>query len=113
MTTLSPAFPLTWSSELLEGTATALVTVEGELDRHTAPALADHLHFLLAGEPDRLVLDTYAVSFADAGAIDLLEAIGQAAGGRGCTVVVTACGPALQRLVEIIGSPNGVTFEAW
>jgi anti-anti-sigma factor len=113
MTTLSPAFPLSWSSELLDGTSAALVTIEGELDRHTAPALANHLQWLLAGDPTRLLLDTYAVSFADAGALDLLQEVGRAARRRGCTVVVTAPGAALQRLIEMVGAPGGVTFAAW
>jgi anti-anti-sigma factor len=113
MTMLSPAFPLSWASELLEGTHTALVTVEGELDRHTAPALGDHLQWLLAGDPVRILLDTEAVSFADAGALDMLERVGVAARQRDCAIVVMAPGAALQRLVEIVGVPAGVAFEAW
>lgn len=111
MTTLSPAFPITWSSVFVE--TSALVTVEGELDRHTAPALAGHLHWLLAAAPTRLVLDTFAVSFADGGALELLREIGRAAAGRGCAVHVAPAGVAIERLVAIVGSPEGVTLEAW
>ena len=113
MTALSPAFPLTWRSETLEGTRTVLVAVEGELDRHTAPALSDHLQWLLAGDPERLMLDTAAVSFADIGAFGVLSDIGRAAAGRGCEVIVTTPGPSLQRLVDILGQPAGVSLEAW
>src|SRR3954463_10152642 len=62
----SPAFPLTWRSDLV-GEA-ALVVVEGELDRLTTPALRDHLEWLIAWVPGRLVLDTAGVTFADVGA---------------------------------------------
>jgi anti-anti-sigma factor len=113
MTALSPAFPLTWSSETLGGTRTVLVAVEGELDRHTAPALCDHLQWLLAGGPTRLILDTAAVSFADIGAFGVLSDIGRAARSRGCDVVVAAAGPSLRRLVGILGEPAGVTLESW
>ena len=113
MSALSPAFPLAWSSEALASTRSVLVTVEGELDRHTAPALADHLQWLLAGDPERLILDTAAVSFADIGAIDVLTAIGRAAQARGCELVVTAPGTPVLRLADIVGRPAGVTFEEW
>jgi anti-anti-sigma factor len=113
MSALSPAFPLSWSSETLEPGRTVLVTVEGELDRHTAPALGDHLQWLLASRPTRLILDTAAVSFADIGAIDLLAAIGRGAEAKGCQVIVTAPGTPVQRLAEIVGRPDGVTFEEW
>jgi anti-anti-sigma factor len=113
MTMLSPAFPLSWDSELIDGTHTAFVTVEGELDRHTAPALGNHLHWLLACDPVRILLDTDAVSFADGGAADMLERVGGAARQRGCAVIVIAPGPALQRLVELVGVPAGVAFETW
>jgi|HigsolmetaAR206D_1030411.scaffolds.fasta_scaffold42768_1 anti-anti-sigma factor len=111
MTTLSPAFPLAWSSEVVD--TSALVIVEGELDRHTAPALAGHLLWLLAANPRQLVLDTFRVSFADAGALELLHDIGAAGLERGCTVQLAPAGDALHRLVAIVGVPHGITLEAW
>lgn len=110
---MSPAFPLSWSSELLPGSSTVLVAVAGELDRHTAPALRDHVAWRLSGDCERLVLDTTAVTFADVGAFDLLSAIGELALTRGARVVVTSPGAAVTRLLEVIGPVRGVDLEQW
>ena len=113
VTSVSPAFPLSWSSEVIEGTRTAIVAVEGELDRNTAPALRDHIEWLLAGDCRRLVLDIGAVTFADVGAFDVLRAIGARAEAGGCAVVVASAGEPLQRLLAMLGTPDGVTLEQW
>jgi anti-anti-sigma regulatory factor len=110
---MSPAFPLSWSTERLAGSRTVVVAVSGELDRQTSPALRDHLEWLLAGTCDRLVLDTGAVTVADGGAHDLLRALGRRAIERPCRVVVAALGAPLQRLLDIIGAPDGITVERW
>ena len=86
VTSVSPAFPLSWSSEVFEGTRTAIVAVAGELDRNTAPALRDHIEWLLAGDCRRLVLDTGAVTFADVGAFDVLRTLGARGEEDGCVV---------------------------
>ena len=112
-TCMSPAFPLSWSSERLGGSKTVLVAVQGELDRHTSPALRDHLEWWLAGTCNRLVLDVGAVTFADGGAHDLFRALGRRALERRCRVVVAALGAPLQRLVDMIGAPEGITVEQW
>ena len=113
MPDLSPAFPLAWSSEQLAGTRTVIVAVTGELDRHTSPALRDHLYWWLGSGCDRLVLDTGSVTFADVGAVDLLRAIGGRAAGRGCRVVLASTGPSVQRLVRLLGPPDGIDLERW
>ena len=113
VTSVSPAFPLSWSSEVIERTRTAIVAVAGELDRDTAPALRDHIEWLLAGECRRLVLDTADVTFADVGAFDVLQAVGGRAEAGGCAVVVTTVGEPLERLLAILGTPHGITLEEW
>ncbi len=113
VTALSPAFPLVWACEPLDGTRTVLVTIVGELDRDTAPGLRNHLEWLLAGGCRRIILDAAAVELADHRALDLLEAVGERASARGCQVVVTSPGPALGRLLELVGLPRGVELDAW
>lgn len=112
VTALSPAFPLVWDCEPLDGTGTVRVTIAGELDRGTAPSLRNHLEWLLAGGCRRVILDAAAVELADVSALDLLDAVGERASARGCQVVVTSPGPALGRLLELVGLPRGVELEA-
>lgn len=109
----SPAFPLAWSSAVLDGTQTALVTIAGELDGTTTPTLRDHLEWLLAGACTRLVLDTGGVASADVAAYELLGAIGHRAIERGCTVVLAEPGDHLLRFVQLLGAPEGVTLDRW
>jgi anti-anti-sigma factor len=109
---LSPAFPLVWTSEQT-GTRTVVVTVAGELDRHTSPALRDHLDWWLGCGCERLIVDTADVTFADVGAHDALRAIGERAAALRCRVVLTPTGQALVRLTELMGCPRGVHIEAW
>ena len=110
---LSPAFPLVWSSERLTGTRTALVAVSGELDRTTAPALRDHLDWWLGRGCTRIVLDTASVTFADVGAFDVLRAIGARALARRGNVVLSPAGDAMRRLMEFLGPADGVDLAAW
>jgi anti-anti-sigma factor len=107
----SPAFPLAWRSDLA-GEA-ALVVVEGELDRLTTPALRDHLEWLLAWVPGRLVVDLAGVTFADVGAHRMLaDVVGHTAGGR-VEVVLSAPSAPLRRLLDVLGPPAGVTVDRW
>jgi anti-anti-sigma factor len=107
----SPAFPLTWRSDLL-GDA-ALVVVEGELDRLTTPALRDHLEWLIAWVPGRLILDMAGVTFADVGAhVMLTDLVGSTRGGR-CEVVLAAPSQSLLRILDVLGTPAGVTVDHW
>lgn len=113
VTPRSTAFPLGWSSQPIDGSATMLVVVEGELDRFTAPPLRDYLEWCLSCGCTRLVLDTVGVTFAGADATDLLQALGRLALDRGCTIVVAAAGLALGRLLSLVGLPAGVELQQW
>lgn len=113
VTPISTAFPLRWSSQRLEGSDTVLVAVEGELDRFTAPPLRDHLEWCLWGDCTRLVLDTVGVTFADAGAHELLGVLGRRAVVQGCAVVVVASGPSLGRLLDLLDIPDGIEVQRW
>ncbi len=107
----SPAFPLTWRSDLA-GDA-ALVVVEGELDRLTTPALRDHLEWLVAWIPGRLIVDLAGVTFADVGAHKMLgDLVRRSASGR-VEVVLAAPSAPLRRLLDVLGPPEGVTVDRW
>lgn len=45
------------------------VSIEGELDLATAPQLEDHLHAIVAGAPQIVVIDTAGVPFVDSAGI--------------------------------------------
>ncbi len=107
----SPAFPLTWRSDLV-GEA-ALVVVEGDLDRLTTPALRDHLEWLIAWVPGRLVLDMAGVTFADVGAHVMLTDVVRNAREGHCDVVLTAPSQPLRRILDVLGTPEGVAVDSW
>src|SRR4051794_26796390 len=110
---ISPAFPLSWESELLDDTGAALVVVRGELDRQTAPALRDHLDWLTAWGRTRIVIDCAGVTFADVGAHEALIQVGRRAATVGCELVLHAPGPGLRRLLDLLGTAEGVVVERW
>jgi len=110
---LSPAFPLTWESELLEETGAALVVVRGELDRQTAPALRDHLEWLTAWVQSRIVIDCAGITFADVGAHEMLIDVGRRAAAAGSEIVLHAPGPGLRRLLDLLGAAEGVAIDRW
>lgn len=107
----SPAFPLTWRSDLV-GDA-ALVVVEGDLDRLTTPALRDHLEWLIAWVPGRLVLDMAGVTFADVGAHVMLTDVVRNARVGHCDVVLAAASQPLRRILDVLGTPEGVAVDHW
>ena len=107
----SPAFPLTWRSDLAGDTA--LVVVEGDLDRLTTPALRDHLEWLIAWVPGRLVLDMSGVTFADVGAHGMLTDIVHNADDARCDVIVAVPSPPMRRLLDVLGTPVGVAVDHW
>jgi anti-anti-sigma factor len=49
-----------------------LVSLEGELDMSTAPALESAISPIIARKPNRLVIDAVGLEFADSSAIALL-----------------------------------------
>lgn len=110
---ISPAFPLTWETELLDDTDAALVVVRGELDRQTAPALRDHLEWLTKWVRRRIVIDCVGVSFADVGAHEALREIGRLAGASGRDIVLHRPGPGLRRLLDLLGTADGVAVDRW
>ena len=110
---MSPAFPLSWSSQRVELTSTALVSVHGEIDELTAPGLRDHIDWLLSSGAERIIVDAHGVEFVDAGAHYLLAELGRRGQACGCAVVISSPSPPMRRVLELLGTPAGVTVEDW
>ena len=67
-----------------------VVSVAGEIDLLSAPALHDHLSSLLAARPQRLVIDLSDVSFLGATALSVLISARRAAAHQGTTLLLRA-----------------------
>jgi anti-anti-sigma factor len=83
---------------------TARVTVVGEVDLATAPALRTALLRLLADHhPTALVVDLDAVTFLDCAGLSALVAARNAAIGTGRQVRVTNPQPIVRRVLDLTG----------
>jgi RNA polymerase sigma-B factor len=69
---------------------TVVVSVAGEIDLLSAPALQDHLSTLLAARPQRLVIDLSDVSFLGAAALSVLISARGVAAHQGTTLQLRA-----------------------
>ncbi len=96
------AYPLadtmTTTVEAHEG-ATVL-TVSGEVDLATAPALENTIDAILTGKPAALIIDLTGVSFLASAGMATLVAAHQRAGDT-TTIVVVADGPATSRQLKM------------
>ncbi|MFF0543890.1 STAS domain-containing protein [Nocardia thailandica] len=76
-----------------------VLTVAGEVDLATAPALETALESVLAAKPEALVIDLTAVGFLASAGMATLVAAHQRAGDT--TVAVVADGPATSRQLKL------------
>lgn len=86
----------------LEGGGTVL-TVSGELDVATAPALRERLHALADARPCRLVLDLQAVSFMDSTALAVFIGAKTRIGDDGRMALVIARDSYARLIVDVVG----------
>jgi anti-anti-sigma factor len=79
------------------------VAVEGELDRVSAPGLADCLNGLLVVDPPpaTLSISLAGVGFIDVGGLGLLLDVSQRGADCGCSVRVTECSRRALRLLRL------------
>lgn len=77
-----------------------VLTVAGEVDLATAPALENAIDAILAGKPAALIIDLTAVSFLASAGMAALVAAHQRA-GEGTTIAVVAEGPATSRQLKM------------
>ena len=79
-----------------------VLSLAGELDLYTAPALREALQFTVGRSPERLVVDLAGVTFIDSTALGLLvEARSQL--GNGEALTLAAPGLEVRRALEVSG----------
>lgn len=89
----------------------AQISLEGELDLASAPELERRLHELEARRPAKLIVDLSALSFLDStGLRVLLQANGRAS-ERGWALVMRPGEEFVQRVFEVTGAAEVLTFE--
>ncbi|MGW4766561.1 STAS domain-containing protein [Nocardia sp. NPDC004278] len=96
------AYPLadTMTTTVEAQDAATVLTVSGEVDLATAPALENTIEAILNGRPAVLIIDLTAVSFlASAGMATLVAAHQRAADAT--TIVIVADGPATSRQLKM------------
>jgi anti-anti-sigma factor len=86
---------------------TATVVLRGELDLAALPVLAGRLAQVLAGRPDRLVLDMSGVAFIDCASARLLAGAGRHLPG-GVRPAVRSPSPVARRVLELTGLADHV-----
>lgn len=87
----------------LDGSPPRVVTVAGDLDLHTGPALRSELLGRIdRGEHD-LVVDMAAVSYLDSSGITVLISALKAARLLGGTVRLACCQPVILQLLDLTG----------
>lgn len=77
-----------------------VLTVAGEVDLATAPALETAIEGILASKPTALIIDLTAVSFLASAGMAALVAAHQRA-GEATTIAVVADGPATSRQLKM------------
>lgn len=100
MTARGPAESLTVDVRVTGGTAT--VVISGELDLASSPSLAAQLARLLAGSPQRLVLDMSRVGFMDVAAARLIASTAQSL-PEGRRPVIRSASRLVRRVLELTG----------
>jgi anti-anti-sigma factor len=88
------------------------ITLEGELDIATAPALESALHDSHNGDaaPDCRVLDLRGLTFMDSSGLRAILRANGAARRDGWALRIVAGPPAVQRVFEICGVADGLRF---
>ncbi|WP_231116062.1 STAS domain-containing protein [Motilibacter rhizosphaerae] len=97
----SEAAPLTTTTSTVAGWP--VLSVSGEIDALTAPALRERLLEALREEGSRVVLDLSAVSFLDSTALGVLVAAHKRASTTGGQFRLVVATPLTTRLLKLTG----------
>ena len=84
------------------------VMLRGEIDAHTAPALADALAALTT---ERVVIDLSGVDFVDSSGLRVLIQAHQQADEAGRSLVLARPSTSVRRLLEISGLNDYLTID--
>ena len=96
----NPASPL--QTEVCWDGVVATVTVAGELDTATAPALTNRLLAVGAEHPERLVLDLTGLVFVDVAGARALDAAHKALEAQ-CRVILRGPRPSARKVLGLTG----------
>ena len=102
------AKPLRLSTSQLHGTVT--VTVAGELDVDTSPALKDYLDEVLFAGPGRVIIGLSQCSFIDAGGLGILVTARNRAQLQHTTLWLGGVPAAMLRLMKLVELDSGFSF---
>jgi anti-sigma B factor antagonist len=83
--------------------AVARITLTGELDAHTAPALAAVLGDRLDGGADRLIVDATALRFCDSSGIQVLVQARERIIENGGTIVIEGAQRSVEKVFAVTG----------
>lgn len=100
--TSGDAYPLadTMTTTVAAQDGATVLTVAGEVDLATAPALESSIEAILNGKPAALIIDLSAVSFLASAGMAVLVATHQRA-GESTAIAVVADGPATSRQLRM------------
>ncbi len=100
--TSGDAYPLadTMTTTVAAHDGATVLTVAGEVDLATAPALENAIEAILSGKPAALIIDLTAVSFLASAGMATLVAAHQRAGTT-TAIAVVAEGPATSRQLKM------------
>lgn len=100
--TSGDAYPLadTMTTTVEAQDGATVLTVSGEVDLATAPALENTIEAILSSKPGVLIIDLTAVSFLASAGMATLVAAHQRA-GEATTIAVVADGPATSRQLKM------------
>jgi len=87
------------------------LTVVGELDIATAPALEARITELCEDGASEIVLDLHELSFMDSTGLGLILACRQLCESRGCEFSLTRVQPPVQRLFELTGAIDWLSLH--
>lgn len=88
-----------------------LVSVAGEIDVATAPALRDHLQRQVAGGASTVVVDLLGVSFLDSTALGVLVGVLKRCREAGGDLRLVIAQPRILKVFEITGLTSVFTIE--
>ncbi|PXX59197.1 anti-anti-sigma factor [Nocardia tenerifensis] len=100
--TSGDAYPVadTMTTTVASRDGATVLTVSGEVDLATAPALESSIEAILDGKPAALIIDLSAVSFLASAGMAVLVATHQRA-GESTAIAVVADGPATSRQLRM------------